>query len=225
MKPFIGVTMSLDKGLRLNQKDDGDYIFGQRDYIRCIVKAGGVPIYLPPDFPLDEVSELCDGLILTGGYYPYSPDSLEITEVDERTTWERQLFDEFSVTKKPILGICAAMQIMNVYQSGRKQNQEDPEFLSKHFKSHDDYGTFHKVKIENPSYILKGLPDEFNVFSFHRFCITQIAPGFTTLAMAEDGIIEGIEKDNFVGLQWHPEKDSTADVIFKNFIKRVKKEF
>jgi gamma-glutamyl-gamma-aminobutyrate hydrolase PuuD len=108
---------------------------------------------------------------------------------------------------------------MNVYGSGRKQVQEDPDILARHYQSE---GTFHKVKLETPSYLLKGLSDEFSVFSYHRYHINQIAPGFNAIAMSEDGIIEAIEKDNFVGVQWHPEKDSTGDIIFGNFIHKLK---
>jgi len=54
-----------------------------------------------------------------------------------------------------------------------------------------------------------------------------VAPGYIINAMAEDGVIEGIESVDFpfvVGIQWHPEYLHEGDqsrAIFKAFLKRA----
>ena len=55
--------------------------------------------------------------------------------------------------------------------------------------------------------------------SFHHQAIDQVAPGFTISAYSKDGIIEAIEKDNIIALQWHPEKinDEIQDQIMLLF--------
>lgn len=52
----------------------------------------------------------------------------------------------------------------------------------------------------------KYLGNEFMTNSFHHQAIDDIAPGFVVSAITADGIIEGIEKDNIIAVQWHPEK-------------------
>ena len=47
--------------------------------------------------------------------------------------------------------------------------------------------------------------------------IKDVAPGFRIVARCDDGTIEGIEKDNVIGVQWHPE--SVLDMeIFEGFV-------
>ena len=56
------------------------------------------------------------------------------------------------------------------------------------------------------------------VNSYHKQAIKDVAPGFKIIAKCDDGIIEGIEKDNIIGVQWHPE--SVLDMeFFEGFIK------
>lgn len=67
----------------------------------------------------------------------------------------------------------------------------------------------------------------FRVNSVHHQAIKEVAPGYKATALAEDGVIEAIEKsgDGFVfGVQWHPEQmvnDSVSLKIFTEFVNRV----
>lgn len=45
-----------------------------------------------------------------------------------------------------------------------------------------------------------------------------MAQGFFITAYAEDGTIEAIEKDNVIGVQWHPEEMNDLK-FFENFVK------
>ena len=43
------------------------------------------------------------------------------------------------------------------------------------------------------------------VNSFHSQSIKKVAPGFKVIAVSSDGVIEAIEKEKILGVQWHPE--------------------
>lgn len=65
------------------------------------------------------------------------------------------------------------------------------------------------------------------VNSFHHQAIKELAPEFKVTALADDGIIEGIERagDRFVvGVQWHPEMmaktDANSQQIFAAFVQQ-----
>ena len=60
--------------------------------------------------------------------------------------------------------------------------------------------------------------DKAEVNSYHGQCVDDVAPGFRVTARTEDGVIEAIEKDNIVGVQWHPEVAYEME-FFKQFLK------
>ncbi len=46
---------------------------------------------------------------------------------------------------------------------------------------------------------------------FHHQVVKDKAPGFAVTAVSSDGIIEAIERDNIIGVQWHPEAAMDMD--------------
>ena len=50
------------------------------------------------------------------------------------------------------------------------------------------------------------LDKEVTVNSFHHQVIDRVADNFIVNAISDDGLIEGIECGNIIGVQWHPEK-------------------
>ena len=76
----------------------------------------------------------------------------------------------------------------------------------------------HIINIEEDSFLYKIYKkDKLEVNSYHEQAIKDVAPGFRIVARCDDGTIEGIEKDNVIGVQWHPE--SVLDMeIFEGFV-------
>ena len=67
--------------------------------------------------------------------------------------------------------------------------------------------------------------DELSVNSYHHQAIRTLARGLSVTAVSEDGLIEGIYKDDesfFWAVQWHPEfsyrTDANSKKIFEAFI-------
>lgn len=55
------------------------------------------------------------------------------------------------------------------------------------------------------------------VNSFHHQAVKTVANGFNIVAMSSDGTIEAIEKDNILGVQWHPEMMNDIEFFKKYF--------
>lgn len=150
----------------------------------------------------DEVERICDGLVLTGfgpniypSYYGREPEPGLTYTVDEYAL-DRAVIGPFAAAGKPVLGICGGIQSMNVWFGGT---------LRQRVPGHSLKGQTHPVSFAPGSFLesLYGARAEVN--SFHGQAVDDPAPGFAVTARAEDGTVEGIERGNLVGVQWHPE--------------------
>ena len=96
-----------------------------------------------------------------------------------------------------------------------------------HYQSETLYcDLYHKVRIETDSKLHSIFnADEIMVNSFHHQAVKDLGEGFKAVAYSFDGIIEGIENNDYrflIGVQWHPEglidKHADAMLIFESFI-------
>lgn len=165
---------------------------------------------------LDEISELCDFLILPGSsigvdpkHYNDVPFPGKKYKYDEYS-FDKKIIDMFVNKGKPILGICGGMQTLNVYFGGD---------LNQNILNHKLYdNSFHNINIEKNSFISNVFKStNTKVNSYHRQCIRKLAPGFKVTAISDDEIIEAVECNNIVGVQWHPEALNDIN-FFKTFI-------
>lgn len=133
--PRIGITGSI-----LADTESGwaglERSYANDHFVRAIAENGGVPFILPllhspantpsPAFLASIASQLAamDGLVITGGHDLHPSWYGEEPEVHLSATFpERDLFDMAVLAaairaKKPILGICRGMQLINVFLGG-----------------------------------------------------------------------------------------------------------
>jgi len=164
---------------------------------------------------LDKVCELCDGLIVTGScmdinpiYYNEKAIEGKNYDVDEFKL-DKKLIELFSSKNKPILGICGGLQSINVAFGGT---------LNQNISNHNINNSKHKIKISNDTFLNKIYENNnLLVNSYHNQSIKDLSPIFKISAISEDGGIEGIEKDNIIGVQWHPEEMKDIK-FFKKFV-------
>lgn len=164
---------------------------------------------------LDKVCDICDGLIVTGTanninpkYYNEEPLEGEEYKIDEYII-DREAIKIFSKHKKPILGICGGIQSINVTFGGT---------LHQSVNNHNIKHLTHRIKIMDNTFLNKVYKKtEVPVNSYHHQAIKEVAKDFKISAISEDGIIEAIEKDNIIGVQWHPEKMMDME-FFRKFI-------
>lgn len=108
---------------------------------------------------------------------------------------------------KPILGICRGSQILNValggtlYQDLTTQNQRA---TIKHTQASPRQYPSHHVTITTNSHLEQLLGQHVYVNSRHHQAVKQAAPSLKVVATALDGIVETVEGDNILAVQWHP---------------------
>ena len=167
---------------------------------------------------IEEIATMCSGLIIAGRdrdihpkYYGEEPDPrVNYPEDDYEDELDFKLIEEFVKLNKPILGVCSGLQSLNVYFGGT---------LKQHIENHtsDDSLIKHNIIIEENSFLYSLYGKRSLVNTIHHQAVNKVAEGFKITAIAEDGIIEAVEKANLIGIQWHPEVDLEYDT-FKKFV-------
>ncbi|MGH7065526.1 MAG: gamma-glutamyl-gamma-aminobutyrate hydrolase family protein [Stellaceae bacterium] len=206
----------------------------RENYCNAVRRAGGLPVLLPhmPDdaaLYLDRI----DGLVVTGGGFDVDPALFgaasrhpSVTTKDRRTTFELAATRGALARDMPVLGICGGQQLLNVALGGtliQHIPDEVPGALP-HRQPNPRSEPGHRVRIVAGTLLhrLAGA-EELAVNSAHHQAVKEAGPGLVVDALAEDGVVEGIEDPRrrfCLGVQWHPEFEiSAADRnIFRAFV-------
>jgi putative glutamine amidotransferase len=202
------------------------WVMGQR-YVRSLTSVGATP-WLIPSFEEEEeclraIYDKTDGIFLTGGVdvdpAHYGEQRHELCErSDSARDWtELHLIRWALADKKPILGVCRGLQVINVACGGslyqHLADQHPHAIKHDFFPSAPDFSRdflAHGVRVEAGTRLNEILgAGQCEVNSMHHQGIKRLAPGLRATAFASDGLIEGVESANgtyLVGVQWHPEE-------------------
>jgi putative glutamine amidotransferase len=178
-----------------------------------------IPLGLPEE-DLDRIRLKLDGLLLSGGgdidpaVYGGLPHST-VSEIDpDRDRVELYLARRFVDARRPLLGICRGLQLLNVALGGTLYTDiadQLPGAVAHDLwpgRGHDH--DHHMVRIEEETRLagILGRP-MVEVNSLHHQGVRDLAPGLIPTAYAPDGLVEAFElPDHPFGLavQWHPER-------------------
>jgi putative glutamine amidotransferase len=118
------------------------------------------------------------------------------------------LIHEFYKASKPVLGICAGHQAINVAFGGSL----NPDIKSSILHNGNPASLAHKILIEKNTILSEavGKSNKMPIYvnSAHHQAVEKLGNGVRVSAKSEDGIVEAIEVSNhpfMVGVQWHPE--------------------
>ena len=215
-------------------------------YVRAIELVGGEAVAVPLDraaSKIEGVINACDGVLLPGSRADVSPEKYgaardpKTAEADlPRDAVDELLLEHAYAERKPILGICYGLQILNVHRAGSLiQHIESPvnhEAGRKVAIAHDvvvDEGTVLARIVQGGNGNRGKLP----VNSSHHQSADGIGKGLRVSARCpEDGIIEALEgtdPDHFVlAVQWHPERsvdeDAASRAIFSALVRAAAKK-
>jgi putative glutamine amidotransferase len=223
----------------------GDPEYAERSlpqYERAVEIAGGTPVRIPLDQTPAAVMNLierCDAVLLPGSKADVDPSKYNAVRAEQtagadarRDTVDELLLQDAYNMRKPILGICYGLQILNVQRSGT---------LIQHIESPVNHEAGRKLPVAHTvavaagsrlADIVKAAPGvEFGVNSSHHQAADIVGDGLRVVARCpRDGIIEALEgtsPDHFVlAVQWHPERsvenDNASRAIFEALVGAAK---
>lgn len=227
MRPYILLTPR-----NQSKEPDSPILSDNESYFDFIGLAGGNPFLCGfiNEAQADAYAAEFDGLLITGGrdvdpslYHAEANGSNTPSPAHDHN--DLLLYHAFCKAHKPILGICRGIQligaaegaslIQDLRSAGKLQHEQKKMGLDLHAYAHTD--NFYKgtslYEIFGPSA---------RVNSYHHQALKEVPAGFTLAAVSqEDDVIEAIEKENVLAVQWHPERlmeDSKHFAIAQRFV-------
>lgn len=182
------------------------------NYVRYIQTANITPVIT---LNMEEISS-CDALLLPGGgditpafFGEKNHGSRNIdTELDIR---QLLAFDLAVKDKRPVLGICKGMQIINVGLGGKIIQDMEPSASQRHRYENGD--KYHSTVIVCGSWLNGLYGQKACVNSAHHQALGSLGRGLEIVQYCPpDGCIEGIAHKTLplIGVQWHPERIDSA---------------
>lgn len=217
-------------------------------YKKALQAAGAEVVYLSYDLPEVDLNKLY-GLVLSGGidihpsiYAPRSPLHSTVKKTNiKRDRFELEMLEKFLKIKKPVLGICRGIQVLNCFFGGSLYQDIDAQFPpknkeKKHKQDAPEYNISkdkltHSIIIKKKSWLYDIFKkDVMLVNSTHHQAIKKLGGGLSITSYSPDGIVEAVEAGGSVfikGVQFHPErlinKHPEFLEIFKEFLKECKR--
>ena len=183
---------------------------------------------------LDEVAQ-CDGIVLSGGEdvhperYKRADLLQHLNEANinpTRDEFEWSVIEKSLALKKPVLGICRGLQLMNIYLGGSLIH-DIPSVKDHHgHGSKENIDSRHGIHVKENSMlysITKNNMGEIN--SAHHQSVEKFAEGLVITATSEPNIVEAMEwsspqnKPWMLLVQWHPERMPDQDNPFASGIR------
>lgn len=211
-------------------------------YVDAIEAVGGAAVLVPlvGTSSLKRIYATLDGLLFCGGgdIDPGFYKEETLGELDrpslKQDTAEMVLASWCVIDRKPVLGVCRGMQIMNIAMGGSLHQDIPSEYKTS--INHDEsfqnklFGlAVHPVHLKPDTRIREIIgTDVVSVNSLHHQAVKVVAKGLKISATAPDNVIEAIEgcgDHYFMGAQFHPEwlyqKDKRWLGLFADFVNHL----
>ena len=211
-------------------------------YIHALTAVGAIP-WMIPLIPEDRetlrgIYDELDGVFLPGGadIDPANYREQRHPKCDRsdpaRDRVELQLTQWAMHDRKPVLGVCRGLQVINLAGGGTLwqdlESQRPESIKHDYFPFRDGHSRdhlAHPVTVRPGTHLAEIVgPGSHQVNSMHHQAIRELARGLVVSATAPDGVIEAVETtgDHFLlAVQWHPEalteKEPLSQRLFEAF--------
>ena len=171
---------------------------GYKNYVSALTSLGAEVRFDEP--------ESCDGLLLPGGWDVdpafYGQENRGSEGIDrDLDLREFAAVDLFRSLRRPILGICRGIQVLNVAFGGT---------LLQDIPNHDRIGEEDRIhaSITDDAWLISLYGQRFPVNSSHHQAVDIPGEGLIPVQWAEDGTVEALRHATLpvFGVQWHPER-------------------
>lgn len=171
-----------------------------------------------------------DGVLFTGGL-DLNPvlwdeplhDKTELVH-PRRQKYDFDLYKAVTARHLPIMGICLGLQVINICHHGSLY-QHLPQSPGQVDHGREHHHTSHSLTLDRKSMLHDWIGKEnISVMSGHHQGICRLGEGLLAAGVAEDGVIEAIERPGYpflIAVQWHPEKEPenpVTRVLADNFL-------
>lgn len=131
-----------------------------------------------------------------------------------------RLLSRFVAQKKPVLGICKGLQIINVHFGGDITQHIDTADTHK-WTGHDQFHYVYHCDLSRRDFFYQLYGNSALVNSAHHQAINRPGEGLVPVCRAKDNVIEGLSHVNLpiLAVQWHPERlpDHNGDSLLSYF--------
>jgi putative glutamine amidotransferase len=216
--PQAGATGLQSKSLQYLEQSVAHWVMSREVMVFMIPSVSGDGIVHRSSIRLSDYPQYLDGLVLQGGAdispqcYGEEPLQADWSGDRLRDAYEMELLHEFMEAKKPVLGICRGLQLINVALGGTLYQDVATQFEDAAVHVHADYDRYsHEIVWDESSGLAKLYPEQRSggVVSIHHQAIRTLGKGLGVEARsAGDGLIEAVRLEGrqyVLGLQWHPE--------------------
>lgn len=135
------------------------------------------------------------------------------------------VIQEFAAQGKPLLGICLGMQLL--FETSEEQGHHqglslipgEVVFFQQPGIKVPQIG-WNQVEIAKPSALMNGIQaGDYFYFNHGYYCVPQNTGHVLTLTDYAVRFASSVEKDNILGVQFHPEKSQKTGLqVLKNFV-------